>query len=78
MKILKKNRFTHETIIRLDGYEFVQVFGDDIIVKPISADKGIDEEVSAEVQWLKKDHVQYEVDEQLREDAKIETDDEWR
>ena len=78
MKILIKKSFSHKTLGDLEGYEYVEAFGEDIVVRPIKQDKGIDEEVSAEIQWLKKDHVQYEVDEQLREDAKIETEDEWR
>ena len=78
MKILIKKSFSHKTLVDLEGYEYVEAFGEDIVVRPIKQDKGIDEEVSAEIQWLKKDHVQYEVDEQLREDAKIKTEDEWR
>ena len=73
MKILKrKNRFySYQTIIHLDEYEFVEVLGDDIVVKKVVKD---DEEKKR----LQEDHVQYEVDEQLRDDAQTETDDEWR
>lgn len=68
MKILTKKGFRHKTLVDLEGYEYLEVFGEDIVVTPINQEK-LD---------LQKDHVQYEVDEQLREDAKIETDEEWK
>ena len=68
MKILIKKGFRHKTLVDLEGYEYLEVFGEDIVVTPINQEK-LD---------LQKDHVQYEVDEQLREDAKIETDEEWK